>query len=321
METSLSSHRLASIDIFRGLAIVLMVLANFLAGVEHIPAWLKHAPDVGLTVIDLVAPFFIFAIALTFGLSWQRRSTREGKGPAYQHFILRALALIGVGAILSAGERLLGMNNGVMDWGVLETIGVSILIALPLLDRSWRICLAVGLALLVVYQVLLDRYWMDQVFNSPHGGLLGSLSWAAMLLLGLFLADIYHQRRGAYFWAVLIVLAVGLVLAFWIPVSKNRVSASYVLVSLGISGLAFGWIDWMVERWRLRSALLVAWGRNPLALYLLHFLFIGVMYLPGIPLWYEQAPSWLTLLQAAGLLVTLSWIAVWLEKRGWFLAL
>ncbi len=42
--------RLRSIDAFRGFAIVTMVLANYLAGVEWIPAWLKHAPDVGLTV-------------------------------------------------------------------------------------------------------------------------------------------------------------------------------------------------------------------------------------------------------------------------------
>ena len=49
---------------FRGLAIVLMILANFLAGAAVVPGWLKHAPDAGLTVIDLIAPFFIFAIGL-----------------------------------------------------------------------------------------------------------------------------------------------------------------------------------------------------------------------------------------------------------------
>src|SRR5512140_710666 len=72
------SGRLASIDQFRGLSIVLMVLANYLAGVTLVPAWLRHAPDIGLTVIDLIAPFFIFAIALTYGLSWSRRRARDG---------------------------------------------------------------------------------------------------------------------------------------------------------------------------------------------------------------------------------------------------
>jgi predicted acyltransferase len=61
--------RLESIDYFRGLAIMLMVLANFTIGIVIVPGWLKHASDIGLTIPDLIAPFFIFAIGLTFGLS------------------------------------------------------------------------------------------------------------------------------------------------------------------------------------------------------------------------------------------------------------
>ena len=49
-----SPDRLESIDQFRGLAIFLMALADYLNNVEITPAWLKHAPDVGYTVIDLI---------------------------------------------------------------------------------------------------------------------------------------------------------------------------------------------------------------------------------------------------------------------------
>ena len=45
--------RIDAIDQFRGAAIVLMVLANYLADVGSIPSWLKHAPDIGLTAIGL----------------------------------------------------------------------------------------------------------------------------------------------------------------------------------------------------------------------------------------------------------------------------
>jgi hypothetical protein len=37
------------------LAILLMVVANYAADIQTLPAWLKHAPDVGLTAVDLVA--------------------------------------------------------------------------------------------------------------------------------------------------------------------------------------------------------------------------------------------------------------------------
>jgi predicted acyltransferase len=41
--------RSEALDEFRGLAIIGMVAANFLAGVASVPAWFKHAPDAGLT--------------------------------------------------------------------------------------------------------------------------------------------------------------------------------------------------------------------------------------------------------------------------------
>ena len=39
----LVSNRIASIDVFRGLTILLMIFVNDVAGVSNIPAWLKHA--------------------------------------------------------------------------------------------------------------------------------------------------------------------------------------------------------------------------------------------------------------------------------------
>ncbi|HMN59437.1 MAG TPA: DUF5009 domain-containing protein [Anaerolinea sp.] len=81
--------RIPSIDQFRGFAILLMVLANYLAGVAWIPAWLKHAPDIGLTVIDLIAPFFIFSIGLTYALAIRRRAAQNGWRAAAWVTVLR----------------------------------------------------------------------------------------------------------------------------------------------------------------------------------------------------------------------------------------
>jgi predicted acyltransferase len=86
--------RLESIDEFRGFAILLMVLADYLERPAVVPAWLKHASDIGLTEADIIAPLFILAIGLTFGLSWRRRSDRDGLRKTVQHFIVRYLSLI-----------------------------------------------------------------------------------------------------------------------------------------------------------------------------------------------------------------------------------
>ena len=320
----MQSKRISSLDQFRGFAILTMVLANYMGGVRLIPAWLKHAPDIGLTVIDLIAPFFIFAIGLTFGLSFHRRIERDGAFHTYSYFLTRYLAIIGLGALISAGETAVGENPSGIDWGVLQAIGVAglaalVVIRLPSLQR-WLI----GAGILLVYQLILDHFLLDLTLRSPHGGLFGSLNWAAMLILGTALADLFHgeeRARKAFPWVSLAILTAGIVLAFFSPVSKHRVSAAYVLISLGISALLFLLFHWASDIHNWNSRLLLAWGKNPLTLYFLHYLLIGIFFLPGIPGLYAAAPLWLVLLEMAVLLVVISMVALWMDRRNIIIAL
>jgi predicted acyltransferase len=315
--------RISAIDQFRGFAILTMVLANYTGGVKLIPAWLKHAPDIGLTVNDLVAPFFIFAIGLTFGLSFRRRLERDGTGKTYGHFAIRYLALVGVGALMSAGETAVGANPAGIDWGVLQAIGVAGLLALGVIRLPALYRWLIGAVVLVIYQIALDNFLLDITLRSPHGGLFGSVSWGAMLILGTALADLFHDtgKRKWFYWASLAVLIVGIGLAFLLPVSKHRVSSTYVLISLGISALLFALFHFFAERFRMNLHLLNAWGKNPLALYILHYVLIGIFFLPNIPFLYAAAPLWLVLFEIVFLITVLTWIAYWMERRNIIVAL
>ena len=62
--------RYMSIDVFRGFAIAAMIFVNTISPFDNTPAWSKHAIDFGLTYVDLVAPFFIFAIELNLKMSF-----------------------------------------------------------------------------------------------------------------------------------------------------------------------------------------------------------------------------------------------------------
>jgi predicted acyltransferase len=320
----MNTDRILSIDRFRGFAILLMVLANYMGGVNLIPAWLKHAPDVGLTVIDLIAPFFIFAIGLTFGLSFRRRLAREGAFKTYSQFITRYLAIIGLGAVISAGETAFGVNPSGIDWGVLQAIGMAGLLTLVVIRLPSVYRWMIGVGILVIYQILLDNLWLDVVVRSPHGGLFGSLGWAAMLILSTALADLFHDKgrwNKAFPWVILAILGAGIALAFISPISKHRVSASYVLVSLGASGLLFLLFHMLTMRFAWRNRFLVAWGRNPLALYFLHYFIIGIFFLPGIPSIYQTATWWIILLEVIVLIGGISMVAYWLERKKIVIAL
>ncbi len=317
------SNRDPAIDQFRGLAILLMVLANYLAGVDSVPAWLKHTPDIGLTIADLIAPFFIFAIGLTYSLSFQHRKTKLGKLNTYQHFISRFMAIAGIGAILSAGEIWLKVDNVNINWGVLQAIGVAGLLTLIVIELplEWRAGIAI--AILAGYQYMLDRSWITYVLQAPHGGLPGAISWGGMLMLATVLADLFHDppRKKFFLPLSLFTLAAGFAISFLIPISKNRVSISYVLISIGTSAILFYFIDQIVKKFNLHFSFLQSWGKNPIILYILHLLLIGVFYLPDIPAWYNQAAVWLVVLQAIGLVGILSVIALWLKKKNVFLSL
>ena len=317
------STRLDAIDQFRGLAIVLMVLADFLSDVARVPAWLKHAPDIGFTVTDLIAPLFVTAIGLTFGLSFRRRLGRDGAFKTYEHAVVRNLALIGLGFLLTLAGDMVGVYHSTINWGLLQALGAAGLLTLLVirLPALWRA--AAGLGLLALYQTRLDCCWLDVVRGAVHNGPWGALSWASLLILATVFADWYHDAARRWTrapWAALGLLLAGLAAGLVIPVAKVRASASYVLITVGLSALIFLGFHLLGSK-GLRVPLLSAWGRNPLLLYLLHGLALGLFVLPPMPGWYVEAPLWQVALQAAAILGVLSWVAWQCDRRGWYITL
>jgi len=124
--------RYLSIDVFRGLAIVTMIFVNVISSFNKVPAWSKHALDYGLTYVDLVTPFFIFAIGLTFILSFNRYQERNGWFQTFLRFIRRYAAFFGMGML---GSLFLFTEQGIFaGWGVLQTIGLAGIFTLLFID-------------------------------------------------------------------------------------------------------------------------------------------------------------------------------------------
>ncbi len=301
-----------------------MVLVNYLADVRIVPAWLKHASDTGLTFVDVIAPAFLFAIGLTYRVSMERRLARDGRAATIGHFVRRWFAIMGIGALISAGEGLTGVSVRAVDWGVLQAIGVAGLLTLPLLRRSGWFRLLAGGLLLAIYQVGFMLFFADHVLISSHGGLWGSLAWTATLVFSTCFGDLLHQsgrravlrRDAGPVIAAVAFLAVGLLLSLAVPISKPRVSASYVLVTVGISGLVFWALFVVGERIGARVSALVWWGRNPMLLYVLHYFLLALIVLPGVDWWHDGASTVLVSLQSVGLIGILTLVAWLLHRRS-----
>lgn len=307
------SGRNLAIDRFRGALVILMVGGDYLSGVQIVPDFLKHAPDVGLTAADVVASAFIFVIGLNFGTSFARRR-RTGLADAYRHFVLRYLALIGIGAIISAGAYLAGQPS---DWGVLQAIGVSGLIALLFIRLPTWSRFVIGGVMLAGYQFILNVSVLDAVVSAVHGGLIGALSWAAMLILATAVADVWRRGLIRYALCCAILVIVAAASLFVVPVSKHRVSVSFVLITLALSAVVFLVIDQVSRRVPRRPGIFCWWGENALALYLLHLLVLAVVVAPPIDWWYAQASVWLAIAQLSAILAVMTVAAWWMHGRRW----
>lgn len=321
--------RVPGIDGLRGLTVLTMAAGNLGLGVAWVPDWLKHTPDVGFTIADLIAPVFVVPSAFTLGPAVERRRRTQGTRAALTWLAVRSLALIGIGAVITAGQWLLEPAPPGTDltWGVLQAIGgASLLTCSVILARPW-IRVAVALVILAGYQWMLNTYWLDIVRHTVQNGLPGTLSWGALMLLATAVADAWRAagtlRRRVGCLVAIGLLAVGLALALTpiVPIGKARASATYMLFTLGLTLVALAIFDAGLGV-RPRALLwLQRVGRHPLPLYFAHLLLLAPLTLAGDGFLYAGAPPWLTLVEVAVMVGALVGLAAVLDRKGWALRL
>ncbi|XP_062145151.1 uncharacterized protein LOC133852409 isoform X4 [Alnus glutinosa] len=124
------SQRLASLDVFRGLTVALMILVDDAGGA--IPS-INHSPWFGVTLADFVMPFFLFGVGVSISLAFKKISSKR---MASKKVILRTIKLFLVGLFLQGGyfhgrnHLTYGVDVGKIRWlGVLQRISIGYLLA------------------------------------------------------------------------------------------------------------------------------------------------------------------------------------------------
>ncbi|KAJ0702289.1 putative heparan-alpha-glucosaminide N-acetyltransferase [Helianthus annuus] len=91
------SKRVATLDAFRGLTIVLMILVDDAGGVYE---RMDHSPWNGCTLADFVLPFFLFIVGVAIALALKRVPNTKY---AVKKIIIRTLKMLFWGIILQGG--------------------------------------------------------------------------------------------------------------------------------------------------------------------------------------------------------------------------
>jgi heparan-alpha-glucosaminide N-acetyltransferase len=102
-----AGRRIASVDVLRGLTILLMIFVNDLG--RGAPAWMHHIqpPNAdGMTLADVVFPWFLFIVGVSIPLAFERaRAAGRSKGAQLGHVLIRTAGLLLMGVVVLNSEE------------------------------------------------------------------------------------------------------------------------------------------------------------------------------------------------------------------------
>ncbi|MEO1010455.1 MAG: heparan-alpha-glucosaminide N-acetyltransferase domain-containing protein [Bacteroidota bacterium] len=270
--------RILSVDIFRGMTIVLMILVNTPGTWSAVYPPLLHAEWHGYTPTDLVFPFFLFIVGTSIVFAYKNRT---GNSKTYKKISIRALKLIGLGLFLGAFTLSFPFVKDFADIrfpGVLQRIGVVFFFAAILfLNVNWKTLVGICTFLLIGYWLLIGfvpvegmestyerapnnlANWLDvQIFGSHNykpdydpEGLLSTVPSICSALLGIFTglvltseqqkkATILMGMGGAF-------LILGHLWDLVFPINKALWTSSFVLVTAGWANLFLAFIYYLTD--------------------------------------------------------------------------
>jgi len=228
------SDRIDSLDILRGLTILVMLFVNDLAGVTGVPGWMKHVhPSTadGMTFVDVVFPAFLFIVGLSLPLAFERRFSRgESLASVAGHIVTRVLSLLVIGVFMVNSDDASGQGwFHPTIWVLLFYAAVCLVWAnLPGIRQTIWFRIA-GLALLAglafAFRGPGEQPGLIEL-RSSWWGILGLIGWAYLVASVIYLAS----RRN------------GLVLAAAIPLLYCVYFADRVGFFASLSGLDV-WVD------------------------------------------------------------------------------
>ena len=278
-------RRVLSIDVFKGITVLLMVFVNSFHPYDDVPAWSKHAGEYGLTYIDLVASFFVFMLALNMKISYNRRVEKFGKKKAALRLIRRFLTLIGIGLIVTI---YIDPNVFYFRWGTLQVLGFSGLMLLPLLKLKPFVKLSFAVSFMVIHQLILLTPASVIIYESVEGGILAVFSWGSMMILSSFLAEGLGKGKEYvkhyFFYGGFICLLIGIGSGFFFGISRPYISLPYILISVGVASILYSLLYFIFEEWGKnynfvkKERIFSVVGKNAFFIYLIHMFIAYTIY-------------------------------------------
>ncbi len=273
--------RLRSLDVFRGITVLSMILVNNPGNWGKIYAPLKHAEWHGCTPTDLVFPFFLFivGVSIAYALSGAKQRPEQHTATIFR-IIRRGLTLFALGLFLALFPKF--DFETVRIPGVLARIGVVFIIAaIIFLKTERRTQILIAAFLLIGYWALMMfapvpgigeanlqpstnlAAWLDNKLLPGHlwkstkvwdpEGILSTFPAVATALSGVLVGQWLRKKDDPgnkiawlMVWGV-ICTCLGLIWDLHFPINKSIWTSSFVLYTSGLAMLGLGLCYWLID--------------------------------------------------------------------------
>jgi len=293
-----TAGRLGSLDVFRGLTILLMLLVNNIALDAKTPYLLTHAPwNGGVYLADLVFPWFLLAVGVAIPFAAWGFRKKNLPGWRYDLKVFqRSLLLFGLGLVVTSSIA----QRPVFALDVLQLIAMAYLLAALLYDLpAHRRAMMAFIFLLAYWAAIrylpvpgvgraifeedqnLILHFNNTFLNAVNlRGLLSVVPTSALVMLGSLIGDLFRQKLNALrrsSWLLAIGLALTAGGALWnlsLPYNKTLWTPSYILLTAGLGTILLGILHYLVDArgWHGWAFVLKVLGSNALFAYVVPIL-------------------------------------------------
>ena len=220
----LTTERILSVDVLRGVTILVMIFVNELAGVRDIPAWMKHMPADAdaMSFVDVVFPAFLFIVGMAIPFAINRRLEKgDNLFQVQLHILFRTVGLLVLGFFLVNTEG--GYDDKAMGISI-NLWALLFFAAAILIWKQYRtsnkivvyILRAFGLIVLIALAVIY-RGEKGAYITPRWWGILGLIGWAY-----LYSCIFYQLLRGdKYLLTLMIAICIGLYVVGTLPLVQQ----------------------------------------------------------------------------------------------------
>lgn len=185
-----ASNRIYSIDIMRGLTLILMLFVNDLF-VPGVPAWLGHrAADFdGMGLADWVFPGFLFMVGMAIPFAIRNRlSAGDRRAELSKHILIRTASLLIIGLLMANSRNVNGELTGISKsiWSMITYSAVFIIwnnYREPVRNSLGIKILKIAAVAMIVVMVYIFRSGnpSHDTFSFRSWGILGTIGWGYLV--------------------------------------------------------------------------------------------------------------------------------------------